>query len=336
MKTTLTAAAGLLLLISLGVFIKAYVINDDANAPGVTTGHGDTPPQGEPVADCRALAPDDPYADDEANSESAYAACREAATLAPNDAEILYLLGTSALQSDRPDEAVESFSKAEQFGHCKALYFLGDDAWYGRHDAESAEDYYKRGAECGDERAAREVFSPERFAKSDRPDLLAALYNSDTATLNKVRFANASYVAGFYEAMSEQYLGTRFDPCWTVRHYRGGKLRNALLAAEKGDASNIFESAGYEFALPVMFRLLMPELGSQALDEFREAQRKAGHADLIRMVESSKCDALLPYKIVKGIEEFAQAKRPLLEVAKEAAPHIKSQGDFLEWLRQKN
>lgn len=110
----------------------------------------------------------------------------------------------------------------------------------------------------------------------------------------------------------------------------------SLNAAEKGDASNVIESLAYENGLPIAFHILLPEQGSRALEEFREAERKAGHADLIRLVESSKCDALLPYKIVKGIEEFAKSKRPLIAVAREAAPHINSHNDLLDWLRQKN
>ena len=73
----------------------------------------DPEPPRDPVVECRELAPDDPYEDDDAGAEFAYSACYEAAQLAPNDAEILYRLGTSALQSQRMEEAVENFQKAE-------------------------------------------------------------------------------------------------------------------------------------------------------------------------------------------------------------------------------
>src|SRR5215207_5890843 len=166
------------------------------------------PPSRDPAAECQSLAPEDPYVEDDAGAERAYTVCREAAELAPDDAETQYRLGLSATQNSLPDEAVESFRKAEELGHCRALFFLGDDAWYGRPKdandseapaaAERAEAYYKRGAACGDSRAAAELFSPGMFTASGHKDLVEALYNSDVKTLNRVRFASASYVAGFY------------------------------------------------------------------------------------------------------------------------------------------
>lgn len=335
MKLILTIAMGLLLLAASGVYMKHFATGVK-NSAEPHDNPGEALPRRDPIANCQLLAPEDPYVDDELGANRAYAACREAAESAPGDAEVLYWLGTSALQSGRLDEAVESFHKAEQLGHCKSLYFLGDDAWYGRGDAETAEDYYKRSRACGDERAADELFSPAMFGNSNHKEQLAALYNSDMTTLNRVRFASASYLAGFYEALSEQYLGTDFEPCWTVKLYRGGEFLYGLRAAEKGDASNILESLAYEQVLPLAFHVFLPEQGSRALEEFREAERKAGHADAIRMVESSKCGALLPHKLVKGIDAFAKAKRPLIEVAREAAPHIHSQDELMDWLRQKN
>ena len=293
-----------------------------------------TPKAADAIVDCRSLAPEDPYVDEPAKADRAYAACRQAVELAPSDPEMLYRLGTSAFQKDLMDEAAANFHKAEQLGYCKALYFLGEDAWYGLKDEKSAEDYYKRGTACGDERAAHEIFSPSTFEKSAHPDLIEALYNSDTGKLNKVRFATASYVAGFYEALSEQFLGKEFDPCWTANYYRGGDTQNALLAAEKGDASNRAESLLYENALPFVFSFILPAQGSQALEDFRASERKAGHADLIRLVQSSKCNALLPHKIVNGIEEFARTKRTLIDVVREAKPNIHSMSDLAELVRQ--
>jgi tetratricopeptide (TPR) repeat protein len=287
------------------------------------------------VAECRSLAPEDPYVDDQ-RAEQAYVVCRDAAQLAQGDAETIFRLGASAFQSDRFDEAVENFHKAEQLGNCKALSFLGDDAWYRQKDATSAENYYKRGMGCGDTRAAAELFSPETFKGSARPELIAALFDSDIEKLNKVRFVNASYVTGFYEALSEQYVGEHFDTCWKGTFYRGGEILNGLQAAEKGDAPNAAESIAYEWALPIAYQVFVPGLGSTALDDFRKAERKAGEGDLIRMVESSKCRALLPYKIVKGIETFAKTPKSLLEVARTSAPNIHSTTDLSTWLRQQH
>jgi TPR repeat protein len=300
---------------------------------GITT---PSPTPRDPIAECHALAPEDPYVDDKQGGELAYAACQEAVRLNTGDGEIVYLLATSALQSDRMDEAIAGFQKAEQLGSCKALYFLGDNKWYAEKDETAAADYYKRGAECGDERAAQELFSPATFESSAHPELIAALYTSDIEKLNRVRFVTASYVGGFYEALSEQFLGKDFDPCWTATHYRGGETLFGLNAAEKGDATNYLEGKLYEEALPFAFNVLFPEQGSKALAEFREAERRAGHADLIRLIQSSRCDALLPHRFVKGVEEFAKAKRPLIEVVREKAPQVRSVSDLVEWVRQRN
>lgn len=319
---------------------------NDATKPQNLVSSAESGESGDPVADCQSLAPEDPYVEDEAGAERAYTVCVAAAEMAPDDAETQYRLGLSATQSGRPDEAVESFRKAESLGNCGALYFLGDDAWYGRAKdeddseapaaAERAEAYYKRGAACGDKRAAAELFSPEMFTASGHKDLIEALYNSDVKTLNRVRFASASYVAGFYDALSDQFLGKDFDPCWTTTYYRGGDLQYDLNAAEKGDAPNVIEGYAYENLLPIAFQVLMPEQGSKGLEEFRTTERKAGQADLNRMIRSSKCDAMLPYKLVKGAETFAKSKRSLLEVVSEAAPQIHSHSDLVAWLRQKS
>ena len=294
----------------------------------------DPEPPRDPVVECRELAPDDPYEDDEAGAELAYSACYEAAQLAPGDAEILYRLGTSALQSQRMEEAVENFRKAEHLGYCNALYFLGEDAWYGQKDANRAEEYYKRGAACGDERAAAEIFSARTFERSARPELIEALYNSDMEKLNKVRFVTASYVAGFYEALCEQYQGKDMDTCWKVNYCRGGEVQIQLQAAEKGDAPNVIESMAYEWLLPRAYQVFVPGLGSQGIDEFRKGERTAGSGDELRMVESSKCQALLPHKIVNGLETFAKTKRSLLQVGQASSPNIRSLADLTAWLQQ--
>jgi len=288
----------------------------------------------DPVAECRELAPDDPYEDDEESAELAYAACYKAAQLAPGDAETLYRLGTSAVQSKRMDVATENFRKAEQLGYCKALYFLGEDAWYGQKDAKSAEEYYKRGAACGDERAAGELFSSETFKISARPELINALYESDLEKLNKVRFVTASYVVGFYEALCEQYQGKEMETCWKAEYCRGGEVLNQLQAAENGDASNVIEGSAYEWMLPRAYQVFVPPLGTKAMEEFRKAERLAGSGDELRMVESSKCKALLPYKIVSGIERFAKTRRSLLEIAQASSPNIRSMADLSAWLQQ--
>jgi tetratricopeptide (TPR) repeat protein len=304
------------------------------NACGTKGEVVDSEPPRDPVAECREMAPEDPYEDNEEGAEIAYSACYEGAQLAPNDAEILYRLGIAAFQSQRMDEAVENFRKAEHLGYCKALYFLGEDAWYGQKDAARAEDYYKRGAACGDERAAAEIFSPKVFERSARPELIEALYNSDMEKLNKVRFVTASYVAGFYEALCEQYQGKDMDTCWKANYCRGGEVQNQLQAAEKGDAPNVVESLAYEWLLPKAYQVFVPGLGSQAMEEFRKAERTAGSGDELRMVESSKCQALLPNKIVNGLETFAKTKRSILEVGQASSPNIRSLADLTAWLQQ--
>jgi tetratricopeptide (TPR) repeat protein len=291
-------------------------------------------PPHDPIVECRELAPEDPYEDDEEGAEMAYSACYEAAQLAPGDAEILYRLGTSAFQAKRMEEAVENLRKAEHLDYCNALYFLGEDAWYGQKDANRAEDYYKRGAACGDERAAAEIFSPKVFERSARPELIEALYNSDMQKLNKVRFVNASYVAGFYEALCEQYQGKEMDTCWKADYCRGGEVQNQLQAAERGDAPNVIEGVAYEWLLPKAYQVFVPGLGSQSMDEFRKAERTAGSGDELRMVESSKCQALLPHKIVNGLETFAKSKRSLVEVAQTSSSNIHSIADLTGWLQQ--
>ncbi len=335
LKSVLVMVVSLSLLFLLYVVARPYVMGGGGGVLVSSAGHESSAARRDPAAECGELAPEDPYVDDEEEAGRALAACREAAKLAPDDAETLYRQGASALQADLLDEAVESLRKAEQLGHCGALYYLGDAAWYSDGDAERAEDYYRRGAACGDKRAAGELFSAEKFKHSSHGELLEALYNSDIPKLNNVRFATAPYVEGIYAALSEQYLGPDFDPCWTSRHYRGGEIQYGLTAAMKGDGSNFLEDMAYEKALPVAFQVLVPGQGTRALEEFREAERKAGYADLIRVVQASRCDALLPYKIVKGIEAYAKAKKSLFEVVREGAPHIRSQEDLLNWLRQK-
>jgi hypothetical protein len=294
----------------------------------------DEPPQRESpprdaVSACRELAPEDPYTSKDENGQAALEACRKAARSRPDDPEIHYLVGISALQTDNKEEAIESFRKSEKLGFCKALYFLGEAAWYQDHDERAAEQYYTRGAECGDTRAAHEIFTPASFAASAYPAYIEALYRGEIEKLNHARFFSASYVSGFYEALNEQYLDATFNPCWITSYYSGGEIVYRLHAAEKGDASNIIESRIYQAALPAVFQLLFPEQARQGLEEIQQSAHKAGHADLIRMVQSSKCGALLPYKVVSGIKAFANARRSLYEVAQQVSPDIHSIHDLL-------
>jgi hypothetical protein len=282
---------------------------------------------------CRELTPSDPYREKEDRSERAYDACREAAAASPEDASILHLLGVSALASDHQDEAIDAFKKAEQLGSCPALSFLGDMAWFQDEDGEAADDYYQRGAECGDRRASKLIFSSAAFKMSAYPDKLAALYNSDIESLNRVRFINASYVDGFYEALSEQFLGKEFDPCWTTTYYRGGDVLYGIKAAEKGDASNFIIGPIYEEYLPAIYKLLLPEQGDKALEELRQTLRRAGHADLLRVVQASSCGARMPRKFIDGIEAFSRTKKTLLEVAQDRYSTIHSFDDLIALLK---
>lgn len=288
---------------------------------------------GDSTTVCRELAKDDPYVEKTDDAEKAYSACSEAAQSNPDDPEIAYLLASSALETERMQEAIQQFQRAEQLGNCKALYFLGDNAWYAQQDEKTAEAYYRRGAECGDERAARQVFSKEVFQNSEHPEFIEALYNSEIDKLNRYRFVTASYVYGFYKELGEQFLGKDFETCWKATHFRGGETLNNLMAAEKGDASNYFEGMAYEKAMPFAFQLLFPDLGEKALDERREAQREAGRADVLRMVESSECSALLPHKILAGVEKFASAKRSLFDVVRAEKPNINSIEDVYNMVR---
>jgi hypothetical protein len=70
------------------------------------------------------------------------------------------------------------------------------------------------------------------------------------------------------------------------------------------------------------------------MDEFRKAERTAGSGDELRMVESSKCQALLPHKIVNGLEAFAKSKKSLVEVAQTSSSNIHSIADLTAWLQQ--
>ncbi len=301
-------------------------------------------PVSDPVAACHQLAPEDPETADDATSARALAACVEAEKRAPEDPEIVYLTAKSALGAGYPDETWPRFRKLAEQNYCQAFYYLGQEAWRSHHDADSAEQYYSRGAACGDDRAAHKIFNPADYAASAYPKYLAALYNSDIEELNHVRFFTASYVAGFYETLSEQFLSQDFDPCWASTYYKGGDVLYGIRAAEKGDGRIFLETMLYEKYIPTIYFVFFPDQGHQALEEIRETARKAGHADLIRMVESvrkrstrteNKCDELLPYKIVKGIEAFAAAKRSLWEVAAGLYPEIHSFGDIATVLTER-
>jgi hypothetical protein len=287
-----------------------------------------SPQQTSLVEDCEELATDDLDDQDVGAAERAVETCTRAMEAAPGNADVLYRLGVAQFNAHRPDDAVINFRAAESSGHCGALYRLGDAARYLEKDLNLAEGYYRRAADCGDKRAAVEVFRPEVFARSGYPDFIAALYRSDVPALNRVRFFAASYVLGFYEGLGEQYLGKEFDTCWNTTYFSGGETLFQLRAAEKGDASNIAEGLAYEWVAPKLIPVFFPEQGTRALDEIRESARKAGHADLIRMVEASECGALLPQRIVEGIEAFAKSKRSLFEVAKTVAPELGSFEDL--------
>jgi hypothetical protein len=293
----------------------------------------------DPVADCRELAPlapEDPgTADDAASSERALVSCLEAEKRAPENPEIIYLTAKSALGAQYLDDARPRFQKAAKLNYCQAYYYLGEDAWHSKHDADSAGQYYSQGAACGDDRAAHKIFNPADYAASAYPKYIAALYNSDIEELNHVRFFTASYVAGLYEQLSEQYLGGEFKPCWAATYYKGGDVLYGIRAAEKGDGRIFLETMLYEKYIPTLYFIFFPDQGQKALEEIRETARKAGHADLIRMVESSQCGELLPYKIVKGIETFAAARRSLWEVAAGVYPEIHSFGDIATVLTQR-
>jgi len=285
------------------------------------------------VDDCLARAPENPYIDEAEDAELIYSECQEAAELFPNDAEIAYLAATSALETNRTEQALSNFRRAEELGSCKALYFLGDNERYVEKNLEAAENYYRAGAECGDKRAAQELYSPADFDRSAQPKLVEALYKSDVATLNRLRFINASYVYGFYKELGEQYLGKDFDPCWKTKLFRGGEILNDLLAAEKGDAVTILDGYLYEVTLPVAFQVIYPGQGSKALEERRESLREAGKADLLRLIETSNCNSLVAERFIEGVENFAKAKKTLFQNMKEIKPQIKSVQDLPEALR---
>ena len=290
----------------------------------------------DPVARCEQLAPEDPY--QPAANDEAFEACKAASAASPNDAATQYHFALAAIQADRMDEGVAKLKEAANLGHCGANYFLGDRAWHGDHDEEAAEELYGRAAACGDARAKRQAFTSEFFEQSAYPAYLAALYKPDIAAINtsEARFVTASYVAGFYEALSEQFLGPDFNPCWVSTYYRGGDVLFRLHAAEKGDAPNVLESWMYEKSLPVLYRLIFPEVGVAALEERRHALRKAGNADLIRMVRQSECGALGPHKLITGVSKFAEARKSLLETAQEKLPGVKSLDDIIALFKGKD
>lgn len=330
-RGSLAALAAAVLVASLAACSRSSGKNTAAPPETATA----TPPPRDIAAQCRELAPQDPiHVEDREGAEKAYAACKEAVAQAPNDAELVYSLALSSLQSYRGGEAIEGFQRAAQLGACGAHYFLGDEAWRSRKSAPEAEKHFQAGAACGDEKAAKEVSPEKTFAGSGRLELAEALFREDMKRLNRARFLTASYVSGFYEALSEQYLGKDFDICWTTGYFKGSDFLYGLRAAEKGDASNIIESYAYEKSLPYVFHFVLPEQGSKALEEFRQTERKAGHADAIRMAENSHCGGLLPYKMLNGVETFAKTKRTLLSVAEEVLPNINSAQDLADWLRQ--
>ncbi len=316
--------------IALGAFGHAWLGADSTRAETAEASRGPVSPtapaavEEDPREVCAALAPEDPYEIDPDGAGRALDACRRAAAAAAPDGPTLLRLARSAIQADSLDEAVTALEAAAACGECEAWGWLGDAAWHGRQDADAAETYYERGKVCGDRRSAQAVFAPEMFAQSAFPELMEALYRRDVERLNQQRFLTASYVPGLYEMFGEQYPTTTFSTCWGRSYFKGGKLSFALQAAEKGDASSLPESIVYEQGLPLVFALLHPEAGSSALEDFRETARRAGNADVVRLAESSECGALLPHRIVEGIEAFAAHRRSLYAVARERLPQLGS------------
>lgn len=289
-----------------------------------------TPPAPAPisrdvVAECRELAPDDPYTTADARSAEAFNVCTEAAAAVPSDPEIQFKLGLAALQNDHYDEADSSFAKAHALGHCGALFFLGESAWYRRGDIDAAEQFYQRGTACGDARAAKETFRPEVFATSAYPAFIAALHRCDYGFLNRApRFVSAPYVIGFYETLNEQFLGEKFNPAFAENLFRGGEILYRLRAAEGGDAPDPVSGFLYAKLLPYAYAIVFPELSLKAMESVRETARKSAHADVIRMVQNYKPKSVVCYRIVKGIEAYALQKQNLLDSVRQIAPEIQS------------
>lgn len=290
--------------------------------------------QSEQVSKCRELAPEDPYVDGAKDTLEIYEACKKAASDNPSDSELQYLLGTSALEADKPEESLIAFRKADELGNCKALVFLGDHAFTVEGDSKTAQNYYEQGLECGDERAGRQIFSPDAFESSVEPKLVKALNSGNVEYLNKIRFIHASYLLGFYEALSVDYTTSNFITCWKTTHYKGDEVLNKLKAAEKGDASNIILSRTYEYLLPIAFEVIFPELGSEALEVRRKSLREAGKADFLRLAESSDCGSLVATRFMKTIEDFADSKKTLFQTYKELKPEVNSIDDISSLLKR--
>jgi len=280
-------------------------------------------------AECRELA--SPESDVE-SARKALAACEGALQKAPNDPELHYSRGLAALSAERADIAVASFDSAAALGHCQANYYLGEEAWHFGKDAERAEKYYTKGAECGDDRASALLLTPELVERSGYPAYLRAIYNGDVAALNRERPLAASYALGFYEFFSEQFVGDSMSLCWSATHFKGGELLNALKAAENGDATNLLEGMLYDRAMPLLVRLILPAQGESALAEVRRARHAAGKADATRIVRGSECEAMLPSKLVAGIDAFARSPRSLFDVVRELAPEVQSYDDLQKLL----
>lgn len=313
------------------IVFGTIVVMPSGGALGLRAGAGSSQAAGfvqTEATRCRELSPEDP--DPPALNNDAYIACAGAVAAAPRNADIQYRFGLSALQIGRLDEARKAFAEAAILGHCGGIYFEGDIAWRVDHDVPTAESLYHRALACGDVRANQDVFTADFFKQSAYPIYLAALYDGDISAINdkEPRFVTASYVAGFYEALSEQFLGQDFNPCWISEYYRGGEELNALNAAEKGDFLDPLSGWAFEGLLPLVYRGLFPGQGSAALNERRRALRQAGHADLIRMIRQSKCGALAPYKLLEGVRRFAKSPKSIWATIQEKLPHVKTLEDL--------
>lgn len=289
--------------------------------------------QSAEARECREFAAEEPYVDGAKDTIQIYENCEKAVSENSTDAELQYLLGTSALEADKPEEALNAFREAEKLGSCKALRFLGDHAFTAEEDFDTAQKFYEEGVECGDEKAGRQIFSPDAFESSADIKLVEALNSGDVEYLNKIRFINASYLLGFYEALAVDHATIDFTTCWKTTHYKGDEISNKLRAAEKGDASNIILSRTYEYLLPVAFEAIFPELGSEALEERRKSLREAGKADFLRLAEASDCDSMVAHQFMKTIEDFANKKKTLLQTYQGLKPNVKSASDIPSLLK---
>jgi hypothetical protein len=280
---------------------------------------------------CLAGVPPDPYTD--GASEEVLNACTTAVERDPGNAD-LRLAKAKVSLSMRMAQAEEEFQKAAAGGVCEAWSYLGDGAWHGRNDTAAALPLYQRAHACGDARAKKELLTDEFISRSAYPELLRALMLGDVATLNNPRFNSGSYIVGLLDALGEEYHGPEMSPDWAARYNRAGAVYYAVQEAERGNANNSIEAFLYEKALPLIYRVLFPALGGQALELRRESMRKAGRADMVRIAAEYKVGALGPHLVfTAGVDGFAQAPRSLWDWMKEKYPEIRGMDDLRLLLR---